>query len=159
MKRCILGILMIALILSLSGCSEPAETDCPFYYLRTEETICYGKPDALVAPVNREISVADHTLEYLLQLYLEGPVEEGYLNPIPRGTYLLKAFWEDDILVLILSREFSALEDMSLTLAGACLSATCHDLTGSRKIQVRSGEQIYDFDLNHYTFLDMSTGE
>ena len=147
------------MLLCLSGCSQPEESSYTFYYLRTADTIQYGREDALIAPVTRSIAGQDSGLSYLLQLYLEGPSEEGYYSPIPKGTYLLSSLWEDDTLVLVLSREFSTLTNMDLTLAGACLTATCHDLTGAERIQVRSGDSIYDFDINNYTFLDQSTGQ
>ena len=158
MKRMIL-LLAAALLLSLTGCSKPEENTCLFYYLRTDDTIQYGQEDALIAPVSRTIAGQDAGLNYLIQLYLEGPSEEGYRSPIPKGTYLLSTLWEEDTLVLVFSREFSQLDNMNLTLAGACLSATCHDLAGAEHIQVRSGDNIYDFYLNNYTFLDGSTGQ
>ena len=159
MKRLLCFWLMLTLLLSLSGCTTPDENRRTFYYLRTAETIRTGSEDALIAPVSREISDQDPGLEYLLQLYLEGPTEEDFLSPIPQGTYLLSYAWEGDTLVLVLSREFSQLDKINLTLAGACLTATCHDLAGAERIEVRSGEQIYEFDLNNYIFLEVSTGQ
>ena len=159
MKRLLCFWLMPALLLSLSGCTTPDENRCTFYYLRTPENIRYGETDALVAPVFREIANEELELDYLLQLYLEGPTEEDFLSPIPKGTYLLSSAWEDDTLVLVLSREFSQLDNIQLTLAGACLAATCHDLAGAERIEVRSGEQTYEFDLNNYIFLEVSTGQ
>ena len=113
----------------------------------------------MIAPVNREISGRNAELNYLLQLYLEGPVEEGYLSPIPRGTYLLSTLWNEDTLVLVLSREFSTANNITLTLCGACLTATCHNLTGAERIEVRSGDAVYHFALSDYTFVDNSNGQ
>ena len=156
MKKLLVLFLVLALVLPFCGCSEPQDNTCSFYYLRTQDTIAYGREDALIAPVSRELTGQNAELNYLLQLYLDGPVEEEYKSPIPRNTYLLSSLWYEDTLVLVLSREFSALDNMQLTLAGACLTATCHDLTGAEKVQVRSGESIYEFDLNNYSFLDAS---
>lgn len=156
MKKLICFFLVSALVLSLWGCTQPEENTCTFYYLRTGDTIAYGREDALIAPVSRELAGQNADLNYLLQLYLEGPVEDTFQSPIPRGTYLLSSLWDGDTLVLVLSREFSTLDHMQLTLAGACLAATCHALAGAEKIQVRSGEAVYEFDLKNYSFLDTS---
>lgn len=156
MKRLTCLLLALLMLSSLAGCTQPPETVCDFYYLRASDTISHGSEDALIAPVTRELSGQNAELNYLLQLYLDGPVEEGYRSPIPRNTYLLSSLWDGDTLVIVLSREFSTLDNMQLTLAGACLAATCYDLVGAEKIQVRSGESVYEFDLSNYSFLDLS---
>jgi spore germination protein GerM len=149
---------LLILLLLLCGCTQPQDNTCRFYYLRTAETIRYGQKDALVAPITRSISDQEADLDYLLQLYLDGPTEEGYFSPIPKGTYLLSTVQEADRLTLVFSREFSALDNMGLTLAGACLAATCHDLTGVQRITVRSGDSSFEFNLQNFTFLDGTTG-
>lgn len=156
MKRWILFLCALSL-LCLTGCSQQEESRFDFYYLRTSDTIRYGQEDALIAPVSRDITGQDPGLDYLLQLYLESPAPEGYHFPIPKGTYLLSTLWEEDTLVIVLSREFSTLDKMELTLAGACLSATCHNIAGTERIEVRSGDTVYEFDLQNFTFLDAST--
>lgn len=158
MKQLTALFLALCLLLFFSGCAPDKEEPPRFYYLRTEETILYGDMDALIAPVSRDIS-RDMDLERILQLYLDGPMEEDFRNPIPKGTYLLSIIPREDRLDIVLSREFSTLDGIQLTLAGACLSATCHDLTGFEKIQVRSADSIYDFDLNSFIFLDDSAGK
>ena len=159
MKRSILFLLILCLLFSLLGCRSEQENSAYFYYLRSTESIRYGQPDALVAPVKREISDQNAELEYILQLYLDGTTDENYRNPFPQGTYMLSTLWHEDTLVLVLSREFSTLEGIRLTLAGACLTATCSRLAGAQQIQVRSGDQIYDFSIDDFTFLDSSAGE
>lgn len=158
MKRLILLVLALTLLFACSACAAETEPQPKFYYLRTEETILYGEAQGFIAPVTRELS-RDMDLDMILQLYLNGPVEEDFRNPIPKGTYLLSAILREDRLDIVMSREFSTLDGMQLTLAGACLSATCYDLTGVEKIQVRSNDNIYDFDLNSFIFLDENTGK
>ena len=159
MKRVLISVLIFSLLLLCAGCGSPDENSCTFYYLRTADTIRYGADNPLIAPITLEISDESPQLNYLLQLYLDGPAKKDYYNPIPKGTYLLSTLWDEDVLVLVLSREFSTLENMHLTLAGACLTATCHALTGAEKIQVRSADTVFDFDLNNYVFTDTSTGD
>ena len=159
MRRAVTTLLILCLLVSLAGCMPDEEPVYTFYYLRTPETIRHGSEDALVAPVTMEIASPDAELEYLLQLYLDGPTKTNFLSPIPKSTYLLSTLWEEDILVLVLSREFSQLENIRLTLAGCCLTATCHALTGAEAVRIRSGEQTYDFTIHDCIFLDDSTGE
>ncbi len=159
MKRLICALLCLCILLSFTACGDRQESRCTFYYLRSDNTIQYGQTDALIAPVEREFSYGELSLDELLQLYLNGPTEEDYRNIIPKGTYLLSTIQRTDLLVVVLSREFSTLDGIQLTLAGACLTATCHALTGLERIQVRSGESIYDFDLNDCIFLDDGAGK
>jgi len=158
MKRMISFLLLLTAVLSCSACTGEPSTQPSFFYLRTEDTIAYGREDALVVPVPRDIP-PDGDLEKLLQRYLNGPGEENLRNPFPKGTYLLSILTQDDTLVLVVSREFSTLDGIQLTLAGVCLAATCNDLTGYQKLQVRSGENIYDFDLNDFAFADSGGGK
>ena len=159
MKRFLILILLVCLLTGTVGCARSNENTCTFYYLRTEESIQYGQADALMAPVELEISGQNAELDYLLQLYLDGPTEANYYNPIPSGTYLLRAAEDDGSLVLVLSQEFTELDHIRLTLALSCLAATCHSLTGMEAIQVLSGGETYHFHINDCIFLDDSTGE
>ena len=145
-------------MLSCAACAGEHAEQPAFYYLRSEDTITYGQPDSLIVPVPQEFP-EEMNLDLLLQQYLNGPIEENLRNPIPKGTYLLSTICQEDTLVLVLSREFSTLDGIQLTLVGACLSATCNDLTGAERIQVRSGDKTYDFDLNSFIFLDTSAGK
>lgn len=158
MKRLLAILLILSLFFSCTACVKDKEDEILFYYLRTPDTIAYGEPDALVAPVAMDIS-QDLPLEDALQLYLNGPMDETLLNPIPKSTYLLSTIERKDMLVLVMSEEFSSLDGISLTLAGACLAATCRELTGQGRIQICSGENIYDFDASNIVFLDDSVGK
>ena len=155
MKRFIFLLLVLSLTLCCMGCRTETESQYAFYYLRTDNTIAYGQDDSLIAPSFQDLD-SDVDLETILQLYLDGHLGENMRSPFPRGTYLLSVSTEADTLKLILSREFSTLDGIQLTLAGACLTATCRDLAGVDQIQIRSGEKIYDFDINSFIFLDTS---
>ncbi len=157
MKRWTVFLLILCLAVSCAACGEEEAEHTAFYYLRTGDTIAHGQADALIAPVLRDSS-EDTALDDILQLYVAGPTEEGFRNPFPKGTYLLSTIRRDEMLVVVLSREFTTLDGIQLTLAGACLAATCYDLTGLEHIQVRSSEQVYDFYYHDYVFLDESAG-
>jgi len=158
MKQCLVLLLTLCILLSCAACGAGEEAPPTFYYLRTDDTTRYGQADALVAPVTRELSW-DVPLSEMLQLYLQGPGEDDYRSPVPMGTRLLRLTQDKDVLVLELSGEFSALDGIQLSLAGACLTATCHTLAGYEAIEVRSGANIYEFHLNDFVFLDTAAGE
>lgn len=157
MKRLLILILVLGIGLSCAACTQDAEEQTFFYYLRTRETIAYGEPDALVAPVCMDIP-PELPFEDVIALYLSGPTDETLLSPFPQGTQLLSTIERKDMLVLVMSGEFSSLDGIQLTLAGTCLAVTCQELTGQGRIQVRSGEHIYDFDASNIVFLDDSAG-
>jgi germination protein M len=159
MKRVLNLLLILCLALTWAGCSREEEILPRFYYLRTGDSIRYGTADGLVASVEVESMESADDLDLLLQQYLQRPIPENFRSPFPKGTYLLSTIAREDMLVIVLSREFSGLDGIRLTLAGACLTATCHELAGYTRIQVRSGEYVYEFDYNDYIFLDDSAGE
>lgn len=157
MRKILILLLILCLTLSGIGCSREQQSHMVFYYLRSSDTIQYGQSDALMEPVEQDFTSQD--LDSLLQQYLNGPTDEMHRNPFPKGTYLLSTILREDMMIVVLSREFSTLDGIQLTLAGACLTATCRNLTGLDRIQVRSGENIYDFDYNSYVFLDDCAGK
>lgn len=135
MKRLAL-IPVILLLLSLCACSVREETT-DFYYLRSK--FVSGAADGVIAPEPRAIS-GDRERNYCLRLYLEGPASEQYLSPFPKGLRLLSTKLEEDLLQVYLSPELSALKDMDLTLACACLAQTCFDLYDVQRVQIFSGD-------------------
>lgn len=148
-------LLAVMLLLSLAGCRKPDNNHYSFYYVRSSDTIIFGQSDALVAPVDREISGHGSDLNYMMRLYFEGPVEESYQSPFPDGTRLIRIRQDGNLLIMELTTHFSALENIQLTLAGACLTATCYELTGAESVRVLCGEEIYQFNRSDYTFLDV----
>ncbi len=155
MRKLSLFLAAALFLLSLSGCRNTEEKSFNFYYVRSADTILFGQEDAYVAPVHRQISGQHSELSYLLQLYFEGPTEEGFVTPFPSGTRLIRVRQEDKLLVMEVTTHFLELENIRLTLAGACLTATCHALTGAETVQVLCGEESYTFYQTDYTFLDV----
>lgn len=146
--RKLLAILLTALL--LCGCA--ADNGIPFYYLRTEYE--YGTADGVIAPESREIAGHDDDLNYLFRLYLEGPLDDTFSSPFPRGTYLLNAQLNANRLTLVLSVEYSTLVDMDQTLANACLAATGFQLTDANQVIILSGEESYTLERSSFTLFD-----
>ena len=153
MNRVLTILLILCILFSCASCAQDKDAHSSFFYLRTTETIRYGASDALVCPVTIPQTSSDSLAE-LLELYLNGPTAENFHSPIPAGTTLLGLSTEDKLLTLELSPEFSTLDGIRLSLAGACLSATCKSLAGYESIRVHSGGMVYTFQLQDFIFSD-----
>lgn len=131
-KRFLSILLTLTLLPALAGCGAQ---DAPvlFYYLR--DKFVYGAEDGVIAAEEREIDT-DRDLNYLLRLYLEGPLSDSFTSPFPRGLYLLSSQLENGTLTVILSEEFGHLNEMDLTLAAGCLASTCFSLTNAQQVQI-----------------------
>jgi len=134
MKRLCTIVLAVLLIMPLYGC-ESQENTVQFFYLRSE--YISGAEDGIISPEDREIT-SDRGLNYLLRLYLEGPVSSELISPFPSGLYLLNSQLEDNTLLLVLSRELCSLQNIDLTLALGCLARTGFSLTDAEHIQINS---------------------
>ena len=154
MKRTVLFLLLFCLILPLCGCTGDDTDNITFYYLRTQESISYGARDAVIAPVVREVSEQNSGLNYLLRMYLSSPLPENYRSPFPSGTYLINAVREENTLVVELSEDFSTLEDIHLSLAAACLCATCFDLSNAETLRIISADLSLEFHRSSFLLLD-----
>lgn len=158
MKRLICMLLITALLAVFPGCSEADGDSVSFYYLRTE--LSYSTEDGVIAPEARAISGSREDLNYLLRLYLEGPLTDMMTSPFPVGTQLISVEQEDSSLLLELSGEFAALEGIDLTMAGACLASTCFALTDAEAVQITAGTPEDNISItltrNSLTLLDDS---
>lgn len=132
MRKITSAILLLAMLFTLCSCASQAES-IRFYYLREE--FVPGTSDGVIAQESREVT-ADRGLNYVLRLYLEGPISELYASPFPEGLFLISTQQEGDTLNVILSAEFSSLEGMDLTLAAGCLATTCFELTDAQQVTI-----------------------
>ena len=155
MRKSAFFLAIFTLLMILSGCQDSEENTYSFYYVRTADSIMFGQSDALIAPVNRTFSGQHSDLSYLLQHYFEGPAEEGFESPFPQGTRLIRVRMDGNLLIAEVTTHFLALENIRLTTEGACLTATCHELTGAESVQVVCGNEIFQFNRSDYIFLDV----
>ena len=155
MRKSAFFLAIFTLLMILAGCQDSEENTYSFYYVRTADSIMFGQSDALIAPVNRTFSGQHSDLSYLLQHYFEGPTEEGFETPFPKGTRLIRVRMDGNLLIAEVTTHFLALENIRLTTAGACLTATCYELTGAESVQVVCGNETFLFHRSDYTFLDV----
>lgn len=131
MKRLYLTILALACLFWLQGCTNNEEPVI-FYYPKAE--ISYHSESGVIAPEARESLSSEDSLGYLLSFYLEGPIDPALELPVPEGTQVLRMIPYDDGMLLVMSREFSQLEGMDLTIACASISKTCFGLADLQEI-------------------------
>jgi len=154
MKRILTAILLFTLLTGFPGCGHASDKRCEFYYLRTPETYDYGTEQAVVAREQRTLTAPSKDMEYLLRLYLDGPVSEDLRTPFPEGTRLVNFQQNGHTLTIRLSEEYALLENMELTLAAACLSKTCFSLTDTENLIVLSGSHVYTYSQGSFLYLD-----
>lgn len=145
MKKLLSLALALCLLIGLCACSSSLKEPVTFYYVRHPDHITYGAADGFISPEEREASGHTGDLSYLLSLYLVGPLDETLLSPFPEGTRLENLVLHQDTIVVELSQELSSLSGVELSVACACISATCFSLTDAVEITVVSPEtELHD---------------
>lgn len=136
MKKWISLLLVILLVFGLWGCRK--EETIPFYYPRAE--IQYGIDNGVIAAEDRNIEGSDQSLEFLLKLYLEGPISQDLRSPFPKGTALENLDRDGDTIIITLSEPFGMLENLEYIIACASVASTCFDLTDSDTVTIIAGQ-------------------
>lgn len=153
MKQFLSLCLTFVLLLSFWGCAAGGTAESvEFYYQRTRYV--YGSSDGVIAPETREISERSDTLTYMLSLYLRGPLSEGLKAPFPTSTKLLSVTLDGSTLCVTLDTTFTALKDMELTIACACIARTCFSLADVTQVQIRSIAPDSDKSVNMVISMD-----
>lgn len=138
MKR--LTALFLAALL-LAGCAPrpPEGHSVTFYYPRKNYITSVNE-----GVMGQELrDAAEEDLEYLLRLYLLGPLDEGLITLYPQNTRLLEVKPSGTTLIITLSDTGNRMTSAAFTLAGACLAQTFFgDYTA---ITIRSGDRDVTF--------------
>lgn len=154
MKSRILPILLL-LSLFLTGCgffSERILEPVTFYYLETDYR--FGREPGVIASEEREASGHRHDLSYLLALYLIGPVEEEHRSPLPPGTRIVKPEQQGRKISMELVNPAYPFSDAELSLACACLTLTCFDITDADRVDITYQEKILTMTKENLTLFD-----
>lgn len=135
MKRLLIFLLCMVCLLSACGTSQPKiEDPVTFYYTRTE--YIFGQADSVIASEVREATGKKTNLSALLAQYLQGPESSELRSPFPADARILDIRQDGTVLQLKMNDRFSALTDMELTIACACLTKTSLELTGCQTVQI-----------------------
>lgn len=150
--------LILVLCLLLTGCGiqvERFKEPVTFYYPYAEYRYFTG--DGVIASEEREASGHRDDLSYLLALYLMGPADESLTAPLPRGTRIYASSQTEDTIQLRLSDGASVLDDKAFSIACACLSLTCLDLTDAESVTIESGERSATMTRDMLVLNDIAT--
>ena len=158
MKRILCLILVAAAALSLWACGSSGSPTEPvsFYYLLREPELVYNRDDGIIRPETREGAGFAPDAAALLGLYLQGPLDDTLDSPFPAGTKLVSLHREGSTLTLELSRPFSSLQGLDLSLACACLSLTAIKLTGVENVTIRCDQINVTMDRDTLLLIDTS---
>lgn len=145
MKRLVSLVLAVLLLLTFSGCvrnSDNYKAPANFYYQNT--SVKFFEADSVIAHEIRETVNYDGDIVAILNTYLKGPVSDKLLSPFPAGLQVVTTQRINDYIVITLSKEFSSLSGLDLTIACSCICATIMELTGCEIIEFKSEEPLPD---------------
>ncbi len=139
MKRILCSLLIICLCSGIVGCGFAGQEEAKFYYRQAE--FQYGAQEGAIIAENHSIAGHEGDLPYLIMLYLSGPVTEEIRSPFPKNTLLVSATQEKSSVVIELSSLDASLTDSEFSLACACMTLTCIDITGAHAVTINSGSR------------------
>ena len=141
MKRSFCFLLILSLLI-IPGCAkESPEETLSFYYCRKE--FAYGTETGIIVPEQRSLPGHEDDLEYLLHMYVEGPLDDSLVSPFPKGTLLQGFTYSDATLYVTLNEPFAQLDGIDHTIAAACIAYTGFDLTPAEKVVIKCNSQRY----------------
>lgn len=145
MKRYLAILLILCLLFCACGRQsedEDIQNPVSFYYhsnLESED----GFSNIIVAEIREGSGYEDATLD-LLDLYLKGPVYGDLVNPYPAGVCVDSLAVYKDHMSITLSKEFSQLSGLELTLACTCLSMTLYELYDCSSVEISAKDSLLD---------------
>ena len=137
MKNTLCCFCAFIILMSLCACHQNANqviAPANFYYL-TDPSNYQAKA---ITPEIRETAGISNDLTTLLQLYLDGPVSENYINPFPKNVTVLSIDVANTTASIQLSSRFTQLSDADMTSACACLTLTVLELTQRHRLTITS---------------------
>ena len=154
MKRFLWLLGCLALVLTLAGCHSPESGQIRFYYCRDPEQYQYFEEDGVIRAEDRELLSHRGDLQYLMGLYLAGPLEEGLRSPFPQNTSLLSIRKQKDAVFVELSDLGGMLTDAEFTLACCCLTLTCLDAAQCDTVTITSGSRSVTMNADSILLFD-----
>ena len=157
MNRFIAFALLLSLALSLWGCSRGIQDGAAFHYCRKD--YLYGQENGVIAPEQRDITGHVGDLSFLISLYLMGPLDEELKSPFPKNTRLELLEFTRHGLQIQLSPVPDSFTDSEFTLACACLTLTCLEITDKQTFTITSGERSVIMNRNNLILSDSTIQE
>lgn len=143
MKRLLCVTLIVIVVFHLYSCGNTdIRTPVNFYY--NTDPVDYNNPQGVISPEIRDRDGFSNDLTGLLNLYMQGPVTEGYLSPFPQGVNVDSISISDNVTDVYFSKELSTLTGYRLTIACVCISMTVLDLTNSQSVRIHATDALLD---------------
>lgn len=144
MKKVLL--ICLALILTLFGCSQmqPSYSE-PLVFYYPVNNIDFSMGSAYIQPEVREGDGVGDSLQETLDLYLKGPMDPStYYTPFQHNTRVESISRDSQLLDITLSRGFATYTGLPLTIACACITMTCLELTDVQAVRIRAKDTTLD---------------
>ena len=150
-------VMAVVLAIALSVPQQEQDNTMTFYYARSQ--FAYGVPDGVIGSEQRDVGGHERDVDYLLALYLEGPLDTSLTSPFPRKTVtrILSVTQQTGLLNIQLSDLSNAMTDSQFSLACACLTKTSLALPGVHAVQITSGNRSVRMNHANVHFYDESS--
>lgn len=139
MRKIVCLLALLSLMVSFCACSFSQSDTVSFYYPRT--SFLYDEPDGVIASESRDASGHTTDMQYLLSLYLMGPLKPELVPAFPENTRLLSDSRNGSRMLIELSDTSESLTDADFSLACACLGLTCIKASGVEEVVITSGSR------------------
>ena len=136
--------LLLIFILLLSGCAFNANQEkepVSFYYLRQhaqDEDYDLFFSSGAIGAEERDISGHRDDLNYLLTLYMQGPMDSKLAFPFPLGSKVLDIRTDGNSVTIVMNAISSRFNEMDVTVSCACIAKTCMELVDAAVVTVES---------------------
>ena len=155
MKRYLpVALVFCRLICGCDAASVRLKEPVTFYYVQSDYTADLSSP---LGTEQREAAGHRDDLSYLLALYLMGPSQENLVSPLPAGTQIFSVQETEPGIRITLSDTTNQLTDGEFSLACACLTLTCLNMTDAEVITITSGKRSVSMSRNNLVLFDSGT--
>lgn len=146
-KRWYVFLLFLLAALCAFGCRKGDKQAPADYVLYFQADMEAGHGSALETQPYEGTDGAVPSPERLVRALLAGPAEERLKTPFPKGVSLLECEWEQEsgTVRLLLSEQYGALTDISLTLADYCLVLTLSQLEGVETVEIATDGHTFSY--------------
>lgn len=163
MKRLICLCLVLFLLSTLSGCNNQEEKQpnptVNFYYCNV--SAIQETNTSFVAAEKRTLEGHVNSLEFLIDLYLDGPISTALSTPFPEGLKSESITISNNRVQITLNSRLSELKGIDFTVACVCLAKTAQELAQAEYVYISyenstSGRR-HTVSIGPDAFLDDST--
>ena len=140
MKRML--ILLLAAVLLFSSCAAantPYNAPVRFYYPNShtaDDVYDDYFAEGVITFEIREAADRRENWDYLLAVYLKGPLDSKLASPFPDGCQILSIHKDDRLLSVQTNSLLADQSEIHLTVACACLAKTCMELTDTDTVLI-----------------------